>query len=201
MKALAFAAALALAPLAASAQAGGGTSPGSPDRPQQGSNPTPSEASKSGGTTQRGSTSGAARGETRAGPLGAGLEAGAANAMAGGRTDEGPKGGTGIRGEKGVRHEHKRARANSQARASNRKGSLQRPAETPPQINRNPKPEGSGAPMTPVAQEPQPQGQNYNAGPQQGAAGGVASDTGPTSPGAAATTGTAGKAAEPKPEK
>ncbi|HTO95529.1 MAG TPA: hypothetical protein VMK66_00685 [Myxococcales bacterium] len=111
----------------------------------------------------------------------------------------GPRGGTGIRGEKGARHVHRRARANSQARARNPKGSLSRPADTPPRINRNPKAIGSGAPTTPVAREPQPQGRNLYAGPQQGAAGGTASDTGPSSPGAAATTGTAGKAAEPNP--
>jgi hypothetical protein len=120
--------------------------------------------------------------------------------MAGGRTDEGPRGGSGIRGEKGALHEHRRARVNSQARGRNPKGSLLRPADTPPQINRNPKAMGSGAPMTPVQNEPQPQGRDYPAGPQQGAAGGVASDTGDTSPGAAATTGTAGKAAPPQPE-
>ena len=96
-----------------------------------------------------------------------------------------------------MRHERELARANSQARARNRKGSFDRPADTPPQINRDPRPMGSGAPMTLVADEPQPEGRNHPAGPQSGAAGGIASDTGPASPGAAATTGTAGKAAEP----
>jgi hypothetical protein len=195
MKAIAFAAAVALSPLAASAQGG---APGSADKPQQGSMPTPSEASRSGDTSQRGSRRGAARGETRGGPPGAGLESGAGNAMAGGRTDEGPSGGTGIRGEKGARHEHSRARANSQARGKNKKGSLQRPADTPAQINRDPKPMGSGAPMTPVAEEPKPEGRNYNAGPQPGAAGGTASEPGPSSPGGSATAGSAGKTAEPK---
>ena len=71
----------------------------------------------------------------------------------------------------GAGHEHKRARANSQARGKNAKGSLDRPAETPPQINLDPKPMGSGAPMTAVSQEPQPQGRNHDAGPQPGAAG------------------------------
>lgn len=142
----------------------------------------------------------AAGGEERRGAPAAGVQSGQANGMAGGRTDEGPKGGTGIRGEEGSRDEQRRARANSQARGRNRKGSLSRPADSPPQMNRDPKPMGSGAPMTPVAKEPRPQGRNYPAGPQKGGAGGVASDTGPASPGAAATAGSAGKAAEPEKE-
>ena len=169
--------------------------------PQQGSVPTPAEANRAADTSERGSRGTTAGGEERAGPPGAGLESGQANGMAGGRTDEGPRGGTGIRGGERISHEHQRARKSSQARGRNAKGSLLRRAEAPPQINKNPTPMGSGAPMTRPSKEPKPQGPNLDAGPQQGAAGGVASDTGETSPGAAATTGTAGKAAEPRPEK
>lgn len=159
--------------------------------------PTPQAANRASDSSQRGSRLSNAGGEDRSGPPAPGIESGDASGPAGGRTDEGPRGTTGIGGVEGVRHEHELARANSQARGRNRKGSFDRPADTPPQINRNPKPIGSGAPMTLVADEPRPEGRNYPAGPQPGAAGGIASDTGPTSPGAAATTGTAGKAAEP----
>ena len=158
-----------------------------------------STRNKSADTSQRGSRGSTAGGQERTGAPAAGLESGEANGLAGGRTDEGPRGGTGIRRGDRVRHERTRSRKNSQARARNPKGSLLRPAESPPQINRNPQPMGSGAPQTPVQKEPRPQGRNYPAGPQHGAAGGVASDTGDTSPGAAATTGTAGKGA-PQPE-
>jgi len=198
MKALPLIAALALVPAAASAQQEGK----GPDLPQQGSSAsTSSDANQAADKAQRGSRRYNAGGSERAGPPAPGIVSGEANGMAGGRTDEGPRGGTGIRGADRAMHERERARENSQARGRNKKGTLVRPAETPPQINRNPQPIGSGAPQTPVADEPRPQGQNYPAGPQPRAAGGVASDTGDTSPGAAATTGTAGKASPPEPEK
>ena len=188
---------LALAPLAAAGQESG---KGQPDLPQRGSAPTAGEANRAADTSQRGSRGSTAGGEERTGPPAAGIESGNANGLAGGRTDEGPRGGTGIREDGRARHEHARARKNSQARGRNKKGSLARPADSPPQINRDPKPMGSGAPMTPPGKEPQPEGRNYPAGPQPGGAGGIASDTGDSSAGAAATTGTAGKAAPPQPE-
>ncbi len=197
MKHLVVAALLALVPGSALAQENG---QGRPDLPQRGSLPAPTDANRAADTSERGSRGSTAGGEERTGPPGAGIESGDANGLAGGRTDEGPRGGTGIRGAKGARHEHRRARKNSQARARNRKGSLLRPPGTPAQMNRNPKAMGSGAPQMPVAKEPRPQGPDIYAGPQEGAAGGIASDTGPSA-GAAATTGTAGKGAEPKPEK
>ena len=93
-----------------------------------------------------------------------------------------------------------RARATRRPAGKNRKGSFQRPAETPPQINRNPQADGLRRPDdSGRRRSPSPQGRNYDAGPQHGAAGGVASGTGPASPGAAATAGTAGKAAEQSP--
>ena len=105
-----------------------------------------------------------------------------------GSTDEGPRGGTGIRdGATRIERERARARANSQARRRNRKGSLERPAETPPQRNEDPKTMGSGAPMTPVDQEPRPQGRNYLEGDQRGAA---------DAPGGASPEGSAGKGAQ-----
>ena len=61
--------------------------------------------------------------------------------MAGGRTDEGPRGGTGIReGGDRIRKDQQQARANAQARGRNKKGSFERPADTPAQMNRDPKP-------------------------------------------------------------
>jgi hypothetical protein len=160
--------------------------------------PTPRDASRAGDDSQRGSRDPAAGGKERTGPPGAGVEAGDANSMAGGRTDEGPRGGTGIReGGDRIRKDHQRARANAQARGRNKKGSLDRPADTPAQMNRNPKPIGSGAPSTP---EPRPQGGNYVEGPQHGAAGGVASAP-EEDPGGSSTRGVAGKGAETQPDK
>jgi hypothetical protein len=188
---------VSLWPLAAVAQ---NTSEGRSDSPQRGSSPTPMDANHAPSTSQRGSRGYTAGGSERTGTPGAGIESGDANGMAGGRTDEGPRGGTGIRGTQRGRHVRARARANSQARGPNPKGSLDRPADTPPQMALNPKAIGSGAPMTPVDQEPQPQGRNYPDGPQPGAAGGIASGT-EGSPGAAAVEGTAGKGARMQPDK
>src|SRR5438128_5682260 len=129
---------------------------------------TPSEVNSAADSSQRGSRGSTAGGEERTGPPAAGIESGDANGMAGGRTDEGPRGGTGLR-EGATRIERERARVNSQARRRNRKGSLERPAESPPQRNEHPKAMGSGAPMTPVDQEPRPEGRNYVEGAQHGA--------------------------------
>ena len=171
------------------------------DNAQRGSAPTPAEANSAADTSQRGSRGSTAGGDERTGPPAAGIESGDANGMAGGRTDEGPRGGTGIR-EGGARIQSERARGkvNSQARARNRKRSLDRPADAPPQRNEDPKPMGSGAPMTPVQSEPVPQGRNYPDGAQHGAAGGVASGTDEAS-GSASTKGTAGKGAQTQPDK
>jgi len=191
------AAALSLCPLTALAQS---SSEGKADSPQRGSSPTPMDANHAPPTSQRGSRGATAGGAERTGAPGAGIESGDANGMAGGRTDEGPRGGTGIRGTLRGRHERERARADAQARRPNRKGSFERPADTPPQMELNPKPMGSGAPMVRVEDEPQPDGRNYPDGPQPGAAGGIASGT-EGSPGGAAVEGTAGKGAQTQPEK
>lgn len=191
------AATLSLCPMTARAQS---SSEGRADGPQRGSSPTPMDANHAPATSQRGSRGSTAGGAERTGTQGAGIESGDANGMAGGRTDEGPRGGTGIRDTPRGRHARARAQANAQARGPNRKDSLERPAETPPQIELNPTPMGSGAPMVTVDQEPQPQGRNYPDGPQPGAAGGIASGT-EGSPGAAAVEGTAGKGAQTQPEK
>ena len=173
MRLLAIMATLALAPAVVTAQESG---QGRPDMPQRGSVATPTEANRAADTSQRGSRGTTAGGDERAGPPAAGIESGQANGMAGGRTDEGPRGGTGIRGGVRARHARDRARASSQARGRNRKGKLLRPAETPPQMNRNPTPIGSGAPMVSPSREPQPEGRNHPAGPQPGAAGGISSE-------------------------
>src|SRR6266404_6453243 len=167
---------------------------------QKGSSSTPGDASRAADDSQRGSRDYAAGKDERTGPPGPGVESGDANSMAGGRTDEGPRGGTGIReGGDRIRKDQQRARANAQARGRNRKGSLERPADTPAQMNRNPKPMGSGASSTPEG-GPRPQGPNYVEGPQHGAAGGVAS--GPEEdPGGSSTRGVAGKGAETQPDK
>jgi hypothetical protein len=89
--------------------------------------------------------------EEQTGPPGPGIEAGTANGMAGGRTDEGPTGGTGIRSSTPDGSEEARAKANDQARGPNEEGSFLRPAETPPQINTDPHPIGS--PVKPKAAE------------------------------------------------
>jgi len=80
----------------------------------------------------------------------AGLQSGKANGMAGGRTDVGPLGGTGIPDTLEGEHERARAIANDQARGPNAPGSLLRPADTPPQINLHPRAMGSGAPSLPT---------------------------------------------------
>jgi hypothetical protein len=172
-----------------------------PDNAQRGSAPTPADANRAADTSQRGSRGSTAGGDERTGPPAAGIESGDANGMAGGRTDEGPRGGTGIR-EGGSRTQSERARGkvNSQARPRNRRRSLDRPADSPPQRNEDPKPMGSGAPMVPVRSEPVPQGRNYPDGAQHGAAGGVASGT-DDAPGAASPRGTTGKAAQTQPDK
>ena len=54
--------------------------------------------------------------------------------------------------------------------------------------------------MTPVDQEPRPEGRNYVEGAQHGAAGGAASGTA-DAPGGASTEGTAGKGAQAQPDK
>src|SRR5438309_2326070 len=184
-----------LLPAAALAQSTSG-----PDSAQRGSTPTPSEVNSAADSSQRGSRGSTAGREERTGPPAAGIESGDANGMAGGRTDEGPRGGTGIRGTRHSKHERARAKANDQARRRNKPGSFDRPAESPPQMNTDPKVIGSGAPMVPVEQQPQPQGKNYVEGPQHGAAGGVASGA-TANPAAAASQGTAGKGAQNSPDK
>ena len=177
------------------------TGEGRPDSAQRGSAPTPTDANRAADTSQRGSRGSTAGGDERTGPPAAGIESGDANGMAGGRTDEGPRGGTGIReGGSRIQNERARGKVNSQARPRNRKRSLNRPADSPPQRNENPKPMGSGAPMTPVQNEPVPQGRNYPDTAQHGAAGGVASGTDEAA-GSASTRGTAGKGAQTQPDK
>jgi hypothetical protein len=171
------------------------------DNAQRGSAPTPADANRAADTSQRGSRGSTAGGDERTGPPAAGIESGDANGMAGGRTDEGPRGGTGIReGGSRIQSERARGKVNSQARPRNRRRSLNRPADSPPQRNEDPKPMGSGAPMTPVQSEPVPQGRNYPDGAQHGAAGGVASGTDEEA-GSASTRGTAGKGAQTQPDK
>jgi hypothetical protein len=92
-------------------------------------------------TTQQGSGT---RGQATATP-GPGIEAGTGNAMAGGRTDFGPTGVTGIDGTGGTAHERALAKVNGQARGENEKGSFLRPAETAPQMELAPRAVGSGA--------------------------------------------------------
>jgi hypothetical protein len=168
--------------------------------PQRGSAPSPSDANRMGDESQRGSRGYTPGGDERTGPPAAGVESGDANGMAGGRTDQGPRGGTGIReGGTGIRREKARARANAQARRRNAKRSLERPADAPPLMNKDPTPMGSGAPMRPADHQPRPQGRNYVEGPQHGAAGGVASGT-EEAPGGSSPAGEAGKGAEPQPK-
>ena len=169
--------------------------------PQRASAPTPSDANRAADTSQRGSRGTNAGGDERTGPPGAGVESGDANGMAGGRTDEGPRGGTGIReGGSRIQRDRARGKVSSQARRRNKKGSLDRPADSPPQRNENPKPMGSGAPMVPVTEQPQPEGRNYVEGPQPGAAGGVASGT-EGAPGGSSPSGVSGKGAQTQPDK
>jgi hypothetical protein len=188
--------ALAATPSAALAQ----NATNRPDSAQRGSTATPSEVNRAADTSQRGSRGSTVGGNERTGPPAAGIESGDANGMAGGRTDEGPRGGTGIReGATRVERDRARARVNSQARRRNKKRSLDRPAESPPQRNEDPKAMGSGAPMVPVDREPRPEGRNYREGAQHGAAGGVASGTA-DAPGGASQEGTAGKGAQTQPD-
>jgi hypothetical protein len=147
--------------------------------------------------TTRRSTKGAAeqgsgtKAENIAAP-GPGIELGTANAMAGGRTDLGPTGTTGIDGA-GQAHEHALAKANDQARGDNEKGSFLRPAETAPQMGLGLKPMGSGAEegAFPFG------GRDYfdSGHPLRGVAGGATSGEGYQAGGAAAQ-GSAGKAAD-----
>ena len=169
--------------------------------PQRGSAPTPGDANRMGGSSQRGSRGYTPGGDERTGPPAAGVESGDANGMAGGRTDQGPRGGTGIReGGTRIRREQARARANAQARRRNAKRSLERPAEAPPQRNEDPAPTGSGAPMAPADRQPKASGRNIPAGPQHGSAGVVASGV-EQGPGGATPEGSAGKGAETQPDR
>ena len=112
---------------------------------QRGSAPTSTEANRAAGDAQRGSSGATAGGEERTGPPAPGIEGGEANGLAGGRTDQGPRGGTGIEeGADRPGREQGRARSAAQKRRPNKKGSFDRPADSPPDINRSPKPIGSG---------------------------------------------------------
>jgi hypothetical protein len=136
-------------------------------------------------TTQQGS---GARGRATSAP-GPGIEAGAGNAMAGGRTDFGPTGQTGIDGA-GVAHERALARANDQARGENEKGSFLRPADSPPDINLDARAIGSGADYGAF-----PTGAAYyfdEHHQRHGQAGGISSGTG-NQAGGSASQGSAGK--------
>jgi hypothetical protein len=169
--------------------------------PQRGSAPTPGDANRMGETSQRGSRGYTPGGDERTGPPAAGVESGDANGMAGGRTDQGPRGGTGIReGGARIRREKAQARVNAQARRRNSKRSFERPADAPPQMNPDPTPMGSGAPMRSAVDQPRPQGRNYVEGPQHGAAGGVASGVDEAS-GGSSPAGAAGKGAETQPDR
>src|SRR5882672_11962563 len=113
--------------------------------------PTPGDASRAGDESQRGSRDSTAGGNERTGPPIPGVESGDANGMAGGRTDEGRRGWTGIQeGGDRIRKDHQRARANAQARGRNKKGSFERPADTPAQMNhaRRTGPEIAGYPSS-----------------------------------------------------
>jgi hypothetical protein len=110
-----------------------------PDKSQQGSAPTPKDRGSPAASSQRGSEGATAGGEERTGAPGAGIESGDANGLAGGRTDEGPRGGTGIRNSVPEGNDRARARAADQLRGPNAPGSFERPAETPAQMNRSPR--------------------------------------------------------------
>ena len=157
------------------------------------------EANQEASSAQRSSRGSGPGGEEREGGSTGGIQSGQANGMAGGRTDEGPEGGTGIRGDGARVHPRARAKADSQARGRNRKGSMERPSHSPPDINRNPTPIGSGAPATAAGQPAEREGR-IPAGPQAGAAGGVSSGT-EDAPGASAPKGPVGKGAETQPDK
>jgi hypothetical protein len=135
-------------------------------------------------TAQQGS---GAHAEERATP-GPGIETGTGDAMAGGRTDVGPTGDTGLSGSSGVAHERELAKLNDQARGENQKGSFLRPADTPAQMERDPHAIGSGADYGrfPLG------GHNYSDGHGvHGKAYGIASGSG--NPGGASPHGIAGK--------
>lgn len=177
--------ALALAALLAQS-----TSEGKSDRAQRGSAPTPADRGSTSESSQRGSEGSTAGGEERTAVAGAGIESGEANGMAGGRTDEGPQGGTGIRGLSVGLNERARAIANDQARGPNKPGEFLRPADTPPDMNLHPKVMGSGAPDVPPNEEPEASGKEYGRMPSTGRA------RGQDNPGAAAAQGSAGKGEE-----
>jgi hypothetical protein len=142
-------------------------------------------ARKAQATSQRGS---GPKGEATAAE-GPGLEVGSGNAMAGGRTDLGPTGVTGMESSAGPSHELALARANDQARGENAKGSFLRPADTPAQRELNPQVMGSGADYGAFPSG----GQYYFDGNHavHGKASGIAS--GPGNPGGSAGQGSSGK--------
>ncbi|MCA1828143.1 MAG: hypothetical protein ABR567_20435 [Myxococcales bacterium] len=164
------------------------TKEGKSDTAQRGSAPTPADRGSTAESSQRGSIGSTAGGEERTSVPGAGIESGDANGMAGGRTDEGPGGGTGIRNSTTPQAERARANANDQARGKNKRGEFLRPADSPPQMNVNPKPIGSGAPQIPPDQQPQARGKRYGRTPSHGRAKGKDKDAG-----GAAAQGSAGK--------
>src|SRR5256885_6624603 len=77
---------------------------------------TPSEVNSAADSSQRGSRGSTAGGDERTGPPAAGIESGDANGMAGGRTHEGPRGGTGHRGG-GAGIQKERARGKGKSRS------------------------------------------------------------------------------------
>lgn len=190
------AAALALAPALASAQS---TSEGQHGTAQQGSAPTPKDRGiGSSDTSERGSRGSQGMNGARTGPPAAGVESGQGEALGGGRTDEGPAGGTGIRASPNT-DERRQAKLDDQARGANRNGSLLRPADSPADMNRDPKAMGSGAPNVPPGADTKAEGQNYGADhPAEGRAGGIAS--GEDNPGASSPAGISGKAKRTQPE-
>ena len=167
------AAALALAPAVASAQ----STPSAQGNSQQGSAPTArSRGNNAADTSERGSRGSQSTTGERTGPPGAGIESGQGEALGGGRTDEGPAGGTGIRASANTTGERQQAKLDDQLRGANRDGSLLRPADSPADINRDPKAMGSGAPNVPPGQGTEADGKNYGADhPAEGRANGIAS--------------------------
>src|SRR5438132_7780067 len=163
------------------------TTEGKGDGAQRGSAPTPADRNSSSDSSQRGTMGSTAGGEERTSVPGAGIESGDANGMAGGRTDEGPAGGTGIRSSTPGESERARANANDQARGPNAKGTFLRPADTPPQMYTGGKALGSGEPQLPPDQQPQARGRRYRRTPSHGRA------SGKDNPGGAAPQGSAGK--------
>jgi hypothetical protein len=141
-------------------------------------------------TTQQGSGT---RGQATAAP-GPGIEAGTGNAMAGGRTDFGPAGVTGIDAVAGLSHDRALAKANDQARGENGKGSFLRPADTAPDMDLSPQAIGSGAEEGAFPTG----GKDYfdSHSDREGKASGIAS--GSNQEGGAASQGSAGKGAERK---